>query len=172
MTCQFTPDAWKESVKFICNFTFIKNINFIDSNSSWKVYSWKDLSFIFLISSFIMLHVFLASCLYLDIFFWVIVFLNFFRYAFKKIFIWFVFQFSFLGSMFQKNWQTIKTIFFTYTLQGIKSVRFSSKIKSKYQERFSVIYTELATKPKFHRTATSYLTVKSKYQTKGYLLCP
>ena len=110
-----------------------------------------DLSFIFLISSFIMLHVFLASCLYLDIFFWVIVFLNFFLYAFKKIFIWFVFQFSFLRSMFQKNWQTIKTIFFIYTLQGIKSVRFSSKIKSKNQERFSVIYTELATIPKFHR---------------------
>ena len=36
---------------------------------------------------------------------------------------------------------------------GITSVRFSSKIKTKNQERLSVIYTELATIPKFHRTA-------------------
>ena len=32
-------------------------------------------------------------------------------------------------------------------------MRFSSKIKRKNQERLSVIYTELATIPKFHRTA-------------------
>ena len=36
---------------------------------------------------------------------------------------------------------------------GKKSVRFSSKIKRKNQERFSVIYTDLAIIPKFHRTA-------------------
>ena len=36
---------------------------------------------------------------------------------------------------------------------GIKSLNFSTKIKRKNQERVSVIYTELAIKPKFHRTA-------------------
>ena len=36
-------------------------------------------------------------------------------------------------------------------LWGIKSVRFSSKTKKKNQERFSVIYTELATMHKFHQ---------------------
>ena len=38
------------------------------------------------------------------------------------------------------------------TERGIKSVRFSSKIKRKNQERFSVIYTELSTISTFHRT--------------------
>ena len=41
--------------------------------------------------------------------------------------------------------------FFGVSHGGI--VRFSSKIKRKNQERLSVIYTELATTPKFHRTA-------------------
>ena len=40
-------------------------------------------------------------------------------------------------------------------LVGIKSVRFSSKIKGKNQERYSVLYTELASIPKSQWTASA-----------------
>ena len=36
---------------------------------------------------------------------------------------------------------------------GIKSLNFSTKIKRKNQERFSVIHPELAIIPRFHQTA-------------------
>ena len=47
----------------------------------------------------------------------------------------------------------LEVFFLIYPNRGIKPVIFSSKIKRKNQERFSVIYTELVTIPRFHRIA-------------------